>query len=68
MVVRGVGQVKDLTVVVGLCGRHSGGIQRQRDVLNVGGVQDAAFKVGLAAEVPVVGGVTATRGEWFTHT
>ena len=54
VVVHGSGQVKDLTVVVGLCGRHVGGIQRQRDVLHVRGGHLAAVKLRPLADIPVI--------------
>ena len=68
VVVSSVGEIEDLTIVVSFRGWESCAVQSESPVLNVCGIQDAAFKFSLAAEVPVVGGITTTRGEWFTNT
>ena len=54
-------KVKELAVVVGFFSWDDSGFQGKCDVLNICRVQNAAFKIFLAAEVPVVCCITFGR-------
>ena len=54
-------KVKELAEVVGFFSWDNSRLQGKRNVLYICGIQYAAFKIFLAAEVPAVGPVTFGR-------